>query len=294
MVSTRSKSAQTPLEDYATKERTAKGTAKTDETPLKGKGRPRKSALPRSVVVQHHGKIPTSSKKRRSTESAYQEPESKRTKPSTTPTNKEAKPPNTNIKNEKEARVAVKDDQGEEDAVIINRAPVLHLYSACVAHFLYPSLPWPTCLSAGAAISTICAISKGRSIGTIAERNDSNEKKKKLREEARKKKEGLQELHVMHFRLKIKDGLALVGSEQKGKPGDEEHLRKKFGGGGQYEKVKRAFEECLETWRAQENELDGRAFGMYEEFRPDVSVGQKGWGRKGELRLGTVRRVVGR
>jgi hypothetical protein len=57
--------------------------------------------------------------------------------------------------------------------VIINRAPVLHLWSACVAHFLYPELSWETCLSAGSAVSAICAVAKGRSIGTVPEKDDA-------------------------------------------------------------------------------------------------------------------------
>src|SRR5205823_3714171 len=130
------------------------------------------------------------------------------------------------------------EDEKPQSTILINRAPVLDLWAACVTHFVYPSLPWSTCLSAGSVISTICAIAKGRSIGTISERDES-EKKQRKREEAKRKQKGLDVIHVMQFKLKLKDGLALVGSEPKGKPGNEELLRWKFG--DEYENVKKCF-----------------------------------------------------
>lgn len=98
----------------------------------------------------------------------------------------------------------------------------------------------------------------------------------------------------MHFKLRLKAGLALVSSsDKKGKPGNEETLRKKFRE-GEYERVKEAFEEALESWKGEEDELSGKAFGFYEKFRPDVKSGPNGWGRKGELNLEKVAKVVGR
>jgi len=184
-------------------------------------------------------------------------------------------------------KVALRDSDDEEkdgNNIIINRAPVLQLWSACVAHFVYPSLPWSTCISAGNAISAICAVAKGRSIGTIAEKDTSEDAQKKRRID-KNKQEDLHEIHVMQFTLKLKDGLALVGSEQKGKPGDEETLKHKFGD-QEYQRTKDFMLECLEGWKGDAEELNKKAFSFYEQFRPDVSRGgQKGWGRKGELKL---------
>lgn len=120
----------------------------------------------------------------------------------------------------------------------------------------------------------------------MPEKDDSETKTKK----SKKKRDG-DEIKVMHFRLRVEDRLAVVGSEGKGKPGDEEALRRKFGE-GEYERVRSAFDDALKSWKGDEEELNKRGFGMYEEFRPDVSKGQKGWGRKGELRLENVRSVV--
>jgi hypothetical protein len=79
----------------------------------------------------------------------------------------------------------------------------------------------------------------------------------------------------MQFKLKLKDGLALVGSEGKGKPGSEGTLKGKFGD-DQYEIAETVFQEALESWKGNEEKLNKKAFEMYEEFRPSVNQGQKG------------------
>lgn len=180
----------------------------------------------------------------------------------------------------------------EEPTILINRSPVLHLWTGCVAHFLYPELPWTTCLSVGSAVSTICAVAKGRSIGTI-DAPDTSDEKKKRKEEAKSKNKDLDSIDVMHFHLKLKDGRALVGSQGLGKPGKEEGLKRKFGE-EEYRSAKQCFGEVLGHWKGNDEGLNQKAFHFYELFRPSVSGGQRGWGKKGALDLGKVRRVVGR
>lgn len=257
MVTTRSKITQTHLEDFAT----------TKSTPKKKSQQPKatKSSPPKANI----------SRKRNASESKSTEekPEAKRTKSTT-------------------SKLPASQD-GEDSEIIINRAPVLQLWSACVTHSVYPELEWKTCLSAGSAISTICAVAKGRSIGTVPEKDVSEEKEKK-KEDAKKKQKDLDKFEVMHFNLRLKDGLALVGSgDAKGKPGNEEALKKKFGD-EEYQKVRDTFEDVLGSWKGEEEELSKNAFGFYEKFRPDVKSGQKGWGRKGKLSLEKIREVVGR
>jgi hypothetical protein len=172
-----------------------------------------------------------------------------------------------------------------DDGIMINRAPVLELWAATVTSFLYPKISWATSLSAGSAISTLCAISKGRAIGAIEKKDPSAAKKQ--REE--KPDDQLEELEVMGFHLKLTDGQAVVGD--KPKKANESALVKKFGEEA-YERVKSAFQEALQLWTGQEDELNARAFHCYEDFRPTVPRGQKGWGRKGMLNLQTVKDAV--
>jgi hypothetical protein len=173
-----------------------------------------------------------------------------------------------------------------EDSILINRAPVLELWAATVTSLLYPKISWETSLSAGSAISTLCAISKGRAIGAIEKKDPATTTKKQRKEQP---DDQLDELEVMGFHLKLTDGQALVGD--KPKKANESALVKKFGEEA-YERVKAAFTETLQLWTGQEEELNARAFHYYEDFRPTVPKGQKGWGRKGILNLQTVKDVV--
>jgi len=81
----------------------------------------------------------------------------------------------------------------------------------------------------------------------------------------------------------------LVGD--KPKKANEQTLIKKFGEAA-YERVKDTFRDSLQSWSGQEDELNAQAFHHYEVFRPTVPKGQKGWGRKGNLNLQTVREAV--
>ncbi|GAB7334570.1 hypothetical protein MBLNU13_g06549t1 [Cladosporium sp. NU13] len=177
-----------------------------------------------------------------------------------------------------------KSDESKDD-IIINRAPVLELWAATVTSFVYPEVSWETCLSAGSAISTLCAISKGRAIGTVDKKDPSTVEKKKQRSES----DDLDELEVMSFHLKLQDGHVLVGN--KPKKANEQTLIKKFGEAA-YQRVKDTFRDSLQLWSGQEEELNAQAYHHYEVFRPIVPKGPKGWGRKSNLNLKTVKDAV--
>jgi len=173
-----------------------------------------------------------------------------------------------------------------KDDILINRAPVLELWAATVTSFLYPQVSWKTSLSAGSAISTLCAISKGRAIGTIDKPDSSTEGKKRQRP----KSDELEELDVMGFNLKMKNEEALVGGNPK--KANEQVLIRKFGEDA-YKRTKESFQDALRSWSGQEEELNSQAFHCYEVFRPTVPKGQKGWGRKGILNLQTAKEAIG-
>lgn len=180
-----------------------------------------------------------------------------------------------------------KDDHGSDCGVVINRAPVLELWGASVAHFLHPSMPWSTCLSIGGAISTIAAISKGRAIGKMDKPDPERAQEKNL--ERHEKQANLDGVEVMGFHLHLDNGSVMVGD--KPKKSTEDALIKKYGSDS-YDRVKSAFATALATWKGREDDLNKEAFHMYEKMRPTVPPGQKGWGRKGELSLATIDRVV--
>jgi hypothetical protein len=195
-------------------------------------------------------------------------------------------------KGENAANENREDGQTEEigsgsEPIIINRAPVLQLWGSLVAKFVHPDLPWTACLSIGNAISALCAVSKGRSIGLI-EPADDTKKGKKSRQ---KQFDDTRIVKVMGFSLPVKGDAVILGGQPT--PLEEESLKHKFGD-NQYDAVKAAFEDGLQSWKGHENELNTKAFHMYEQFRPTVASGRKGWGRKGELSTGEIAKVVRR
>ena len=173
-----------------------------------------------------------------------------------------------------------------EDPIIINRAPVLQLWGAAVAQFVHPDLSWLACLSIGNSISTICAISRGRSIGVFEPKDEPDESKHKPKKLAG----NILELAVMGFPMQVK-GNAIIS---KGTPklANENSIKGKFGSDEKYEATRAAFQEALNSWKGSEQELENKAFHMYERFRPNVSGGQQGWGRKGRLDLNVVHKIV--
>jgi hypothetical protein len=172
-----------------------------------------------------------------------------------------------------------------EKPIVINRAPVLELWGACVASFLHPELPWNACLNVGSSISTLTAISKGRSIGTIVP-PDPNAKKDKKKDTGG---EDLTTFKIMGFPMTTKDdGVTVKGKVRTVR---EANVTRKWGEEN-LERVKTIMMDALKTWKGDENELDKKAFHMYEQFRPEVAKGQRGWGKKGELYLPKVENAI--
>jgi hypothetical protein len=173
MVSTRSKTNQKKLDDF----NAPNGTI--------NKGRHRSTPKKPTAETGTNKKTSTSRKRKSPATSLSEVPESKRIS-----------------KEFPKQELATNKEEENETKVMINRAPVIQLWSACVTHFIFPELSWETCLSAGSAISTICAVAKGRSIGTISERDDSESAQHK-RDSAKERQKDLDIIEVMHFKLKV-------------------------------------------------------------------------------------------
>ena len=243
---------------------------------------------------------PAKKEKARSSNTKRSQPQAKKdtngsSKRTRTDDGKDATTKSTPAKKPKQASIKPDENVATSDdskPVIINRAPVLQLWAACVAQKIHPELSWDTHLSIGSAISTLCAVSKGRAIGTIDQPSEDPNKKAEKGRKKRTAKEGADdEVHVMGFKLLLQDGCAIVsGKSQKGSEG---LLKKKYGE-GDYDRVKKAMEEAVAVAEeeAKHVELNRTAFRMYEEFRPNIQHGQGGWGKKGELKLEKIKEVA--
>lgn len=310
MPSTRSQTKQAHIDDFtgnnaekpSAKELEAANKASTKKTPTTKRGaadsassksparKKQKTAspeaekkAPKSPAQKKQKTASPSAEKKKAPEQSAEKAE-KAEKQDNEQSNDDEEPPKDAFE-ELQSSSAALDHHHEHPHIQINRAPVLTLWAASVACFLYPSLSWPTCLSAGSAIASLCAVSKGRAIGTIdqpSDRDTSSDHPKQPRDDE-------DEINVLGFKLHIKDGVVVIGGDKK--KGNEKALESKFGAEEEHE-ARECFQKCLETWKGHEKELSKKAFGMYEKFRPEVASGQRGWGRKGDLSLEKVESVV--
>jgi hypothetical protein len=162
----------------------------------------------------------------------------------------------------------------------INRAPVLTLWAAVVAERL--GFDRDEALSLGRAVAGLNAQSKGRRLGVFRPHEEKPEK-------ARGRGEGERFLVEVCSRdvpaAVTPDGVRAVTG---GKPVDparvEVYLRGKFG-----DDLPAVRAELRKLARSlSPPKLAGRAYLLYERFRPEVPDGKAGWGAKGVLDLDRV------
>ena len=163
----------------------------------------------------------------------------------------------------------------------INRAPVLTLWAAVVAQRL--GFLWDESLSLGRALAGLNAQSKGRRLGIF---KPAEARKAEHGEEfwievcgrpvpAKQTPEGIRAVK----------GKAIVTAE-----GTEAYLEAKFG--DHLDAARLAMTTLAKAYRPAE--LAVQAFRLYEQFRPAIPEGRKGWGAKGVLELKKIRAMARR
>lgn len=162
--------------------------------------------------------------------------------------------------------------------VTVNRAPVLTLWAAVVAHRL--GFDWDEALTLGRAVAGLNAYSKGVSLGLFTPAPKS------VREQKQKLKAGAT-LHVdlMHRAVPVKrtaDGLRALSKDRPIDPDSvARYLESKFGAA--LDDAKAAMTALARSRPA--DELAAEAYRLYVDFRPDVPAGTRGWGAAGKLDL---------
>ena len=165
----------------------------------------------------------------------------------------------------------------------VNRAPVLTLWAAVVAERL--GYDHDAALSLGKAVAGLNAQTKGRSLGIFKPAERAEEAPPKARP-------GQQFWIGLLGRAvpvtKTGQGIRAVLEARLIEPKSvERYLEGKFGEA--LESVRRVMEDLAHAFRPEE--LAGRAFSLYERFRPDIPSGVRGWGAKGELDLDRIREL---
>jgi len=172
--------------------------------------------------------------------------------------------------------------------VLVNRAPVLTLWAAVVAERL--GHPQGTALTLGKAVAGLNAQAKGRRLGIFEaskEPGGAPKPKAPLPEEAEVLPLLGRAVPVIHTPQGIRATL-------KDKPIDPEsvqrYLEQKFG--DDLAQVRAAMQALAKAYPPQD--LAARAFALYEQFRPPVPEGQKGWGAKGVLDVNRIHALAKR
>jgi hypothetical protein len=168
----------------------------------------------------------------------------------------------------------------------INRAPVLTLWAAVVAERLGHNRE--TALTLGKAVARLNAESKGQRLGIIDEKTDAEEA------EARKKEEAADPKFVKLLGravpiIRTPEGLrAMLDGEAVDAEGVERYLKQRFK--HDLDEVRAAMEDLAKAHTPED--LERRAYDLYEAFRPEVPEGKKGWGAAGELDLDHIRSLA--
>jgi hypothetical protein len=170
--------------------------------------------------------------------------------------------------------------------ICINRAPVLTLWASIVAERL--GFDHHEALTLGKAVAGLNAQAKGRRLGIFKPHEEHAQK-------ARDKKAGETFLIEVCGRtvpaVNTDDG---IRAAIKGKPispeSVERYLESKFG--DDLDPVQKAMRQLAKAYPAKE--LAERSFGIYEQFRPQIPTGVRGWGATGNLDLNLIASLVPR
>jgi len=173
-------------------------------------------------------------------------------------------------------------------AVLVNRAPVLTLWAAIVAERL--GHPRATALTLGKAVAGLNAQSKGRRLGLFEVPTPERRALKGKRAEAAPP-ETIPLLGRAVRVIRTADGLRAAVKDRPGSPATvERYLTQKFGPA--LPEVEGALRDLARAYPPKR--LAAIGFALYEEFRPQIPEGVKGWGAKGRLDLARIRALAER
>jgi hypothetical protein len=174
----------------------------------------------------------------------------------------------------------------DEQAIKVNRAPVLTLWAAVVAERL--GHDWETALTLGRAVAGSSARVKAKAIGIAEDEKQGGD----LRDEARGSSESKQRLKSVHLLgrdvpvLEERGALRALDHDKAASPkAAAGYVERALG--KDLAAVRKAMEDLAASM--QPDELNRVGFRLYEHFRPDVPAGAKGWGAKGVLDLNRIR-----
>ena len=170
------------------------------------------------------------------------------------------------------------------NSVAINRAPLLTLWTAVFARHL--GFDEDEGLTLGKALAGLNAQAKGRRLGIF---KPHEERAKKAREKERGERFFIEVLGRPVPATNTDGGIRAVRGRSPIYPGGvRRYLEERFG--EDLKAVRSAMQKLARAYKPQE--LAHNGYALYEEFRPAVPEGVKGWGAKGELDLGLIEKLA--
>ena len=168
--------------------------------------------------------------------------------------------------------------------MLINRAPVLTLWAAVVAERL--GFNQDEALSLGKAVAGLNAQSKGQRLGIY---KPSPQEMKKARAQKRGEEFFVEILGRHVPAMKTPEGVRAVLKNQPIEAGSvERYLESKFG--ESLVTARAAMGDLAKAFRPEQ--LSKNAFSLYEQFRPAIPEGVRGWGAKGNLDIDRIRSLA--
>jgi hypothetical protein len=168
----------------------------------------------------------------------------------------------------------------------INRAPVLTLWAAVVAERM--GFKEDEALSLGRCLAGLNAQAKGRRLGIF---KPPAEGVKKAREAARGQEFWVQLCGRPIPAVSTDEGVrAVTGTQPVDPQRARRYLESKFG--DWLDAAKKAMAKLAASFEPEE--LEAKAFSLYEQFRPSIPGGARGWGAKGALDLDFIVSLAGR
>ena len=171
------------------------------------------------------------------------------------------------------------------EKIKINRAPVMTLWATVVSQRL--GYDPDEALTLAKVVTGLNAQSKGRRLGIYSEQPEE-EKPERQRQRQLEEVFSVEILGRPVPAVNTADGIRAVDKDKPVSPQSvQRYLETKFG--DTLPQVQAAFEALADSYSPEE--LKVKAYQLYVAFRPNIPEGEKGWGAKGDLDLGVVKRL---
>jgi hypothetical protein len=173
------------------------------------------------------------------------------------------------------------------NTIKINRAPVMTLWAAVVAERL--GYDEQAALTLGKSVAGLNAQAKGQQLGIYKAPEEKEAEARSKKERAPGEQTFVSLLGRSVPAVYTKDGLRALDKDRPADPRSvQRYLEGKFD--ENLVDVRTAMQALAESMSP--DELTKRAYSLYEQFRPEIPEGKRGWGAAGELDLGKIKALA--